>query len=319
VINKIRSNFEWKEREILPRTSVLICTYNRGPLIDKTLFALIKLQSIKPDQIVVVNGGGRDDCIKFLKKWKLSFPKLKIISTINKNLASSRNIGLLHCSGDIILQTDDDAIPFSDWVEKNIVLHRLYPNVGVLGGPVIDYDGDNYLSAIADSTTFPKFKRSRYVRNVPGVNSSYKKQLIENLGEYDENLFRGEDVDFNWRAILNGWKILFHTDVKVYHRHRTTWYGLFEQHYMYGKAHYLVRNKWNNMYSHYPMKIDSIRKIIKWIASWTFIPFIDAIKKARHVERYNNGFEVLTIFMINISNRVGSYKQKKINRLDKTC
>ena len=34
------------------------------------------------------------------------FTPLKIINTKNKNLASSRNIGLKECHGDIIIQTD---------------------------------------------------------------------------------------------------------------------------------------------------------------------------------------------------------------------
>ena len=92
--------------------SVFICTYNRGNLIDGTLCAVIERQTRKPDEIVVVNGGGINDCHATIVKWQKLFPTLREIKTKNVNLATSRNIGLSQCKGDIILQTDDDAEPF---------------------------------------------------------------------------------------------------------------------------------------------------------------------------------------------------------------
>ena len=191
------------------------------------------------------------------------FSCLKIITTNNKNLANSRNIGLPHCSGDIILQTDDDARPFPDWIEKTIKFHLIYPNCGAIGGRVIDNRNKNFLFRIADATTFPSHNKIKSVRSIAGVNSSYKREVIDKVGEYDETLFRGEDVDYNWRLKLNGWYILYHPEIKVKHIHRSTWRSLFYQHFMYGRAYYLVRKKWPEMYSHYPHKITSIPKIFK--------------------------------------------------------
>ena len=101
------------------------------------------------------------------------------------------------------------------------------------------------------------------MRNIPGVNISYKKKAIESIGDYDISLFRGEDVDYNWRLIQKGWDILFIPEIKVIHIHRPTWRGLFFQHYMYGRAYYLVRKKWTNMYCTFPMQNNSIKAILK--------------------------------------------------------
>jgi len=245
-----------------------------------------------------------------LKKWQKQFSQLKIINTENKNLAASRNIGIPHCSGDIILQTDDDARPFSNWVETMVETHKQFPNVGVIGGNVIDGSPKSFLASISDAITFPQYDSIKSVRSVPGVNSSYKKEVIKQVGEYDESLFRGEDVDYNWRVKLNGWDILFIPKIKVTHIHRPTWIGLFEQHFMYGRAHYLVRSKWPKMYSHYPIKIYSPKDLIKWFASWTITPFIDAFIKGSRINNSKNGFDVLILFFVNLSNRVGSFYQK---------
>ena len=184
-------------------------------------------QTIKPDEIIIVNGGGDNDCQKTLEKWELKFHSMKIIKTNNINLAANRNIGLPYCSGDIILQTDDDARPLPNWIEKMVKAHKKYPEAGVIGGDVIDASGNSFLSNIADVSTFPHHNSICEVRNVPGVNSSYKREVIEQVGEYDENLFRGEDVDYNWRAILQGWKVLHIPEIMVVHVNRATWQGLF--------------------------------------------------------------------------------------------
>ena len=205
------------------KISVFICTYNRGELISGTLQSIINNQRRKPDEIIIVNGGGEKDCREVLDKWKKVFTPLKIINTKNKNLASSRNIGLKECHGDIIIQTDDDARPFPDWIENMVKAHLKYPNCGVIGGRVIDASKRTFLSKIADISTFPSYSTVKRVRSVPGVNSSYKKEVMNIVGKYDEKLFRGEDVDYNWRVKLIGWDILYHPEIKVKHIHRPTW------------------------------------------------------------------------------------------------
>ena len=64
------------------KTTVFICTYNRGNLINGTLEALINNQTRNPNEIIVVNGGGENDCQKTLGKWQKEFFSLKIIKCV---------------------------------------------------------------------------------------------------------------------------------------------------------------------------------------------------------------------------------------------
>ncbi len=269
--------------------SVFICTYNRGALIDGTLNAIIKRQTLLPDEIVVVNGGGENDCSAILQKWRQEFPALREIKTENINLATSRNIGLPQCNGDLIIQTDDDAEPFPDWIERLVEEHKRHPEAGVIGGNVVDASGKGLLFKIADATTFTHFAGTAYVetRTVPGVNSSYKREVIAAVGDYDTTMFRGEDVDYNWRCIKAGYKVLSFPDIKVYHHHRATWKGLYNQHFMYGRAYLLVRRKWRDMYCNYPHRISSLRDLAK-LAYFCVIPFFDQAHKLKYVQGFWN-------------------------------
>ena len=66
----------------------------------------------------------------------------KLIKTANRNLAASRNVGLPHCTGDIIAMTDDDAKVFPDWVTAMKRAHRAHPEAGAVGGPVLGTNPD---------------------------------------------------------------------------------------------------------------------------------------------------------------------------------
>ncbi|WP_288955303.1 glycosyltransferase [uncultured Polaribacter sp.] len=295
------------------KTTVFICTYNRGNLINNTLKGIIENQSLLPEEIVVVNGGGENDCSETLDYWKTKFKGLREIKTQNVNLANSRNIGLPQCTGDLIIQTDDDAVPFPDWIELLVKAHSKYPNAGVIGGEVVDASGDSLLFKVADATTFPHYDKMVEVRSVPGVNSSYRKEVIAKVGSYDTTLFRGEDVDYNWRAIQLGYKVLYFPNIKVYHHHRASWKGLFNQHYMYGRAYYLVRKKWQNMYCAYPRKIDSTKMFLKGIYYWVQ-PFFDGASKLKYIDGFFNQLKAYPIIIaIQYRWRKGVLDQKNHN------
>ncbi len=239
--------------------SILICTWNRGSLIHETLQSIIENSDYKADEIIIVNGGGEKDCSTTLKYWKDRCPYLREIKTKNINLANSRNVGLQEVKGEIVLMTDDDARVFPDWIRRMKETHERYPEAGVIGGEVVDASGSSFLNHIADVTTFPRYEEVKVVRHVPGVNCSFKRAVIEQIGKQDISLFRGEDVDYTWRAQRKGWKVLYDPAIKVYHVHRPTWRGLFHQHHMYGRAYYRVRKKWQDMYCAYPRNLNTPR------------------------------------------------------------
>src|SRR5690349_13160325 len=114
--------------------SVLICTYNRPELLEKCLRALIEDTLEKPDQVVIVNGGDEnaDNVVRgFINNDQV---KVKLVKTVNKNLAANRNVGLPHCTGNIIAMTDDDAKVFPDWITQMKRAHQEHPEAGAVGG-----------------------------------------------------------------------------------------------------------------------------------------------------------------------------------------
>ncbi len=268
--------------------SVLLCTCNRHELLARSLPALIERTESKPDEIVVVNGGDEraDEVVNSYTSDHRT--RVKLIRTVNKNLAASRNVGLAHCEGDIIAMTDDDAEVFPNWVTLLKQIHAEHPEAGGVGGAVIGSDSDSVISRVADQVTFPNFLTARTVRTLPGVNVSYKRQAMEKAGLQDESLFRGEDVDYNWRLQKLGWTIWYDPRVRVRHHHRPTLRALLNQHYMYGRAYYLVRRKWREMYCVYPHSFRRPKdffKLANFFAGIFYEPLVNAARMKRPTDR----------------------------------
>jgi GT2 family glycosyltransferase len=259
--------------------SGLICTYNRHELLAGSLAALVDGTTEKPDQVIVVNGG--DERADWVVEGFMGWPgiEVKLIKTVNRNLAASRNVGLPYCTGDIIAMTDDDAEVLPDWVMQMKRAHRERPEAGAVGGPVLGTNKDSLVGKVADLITFPTWPEPCYVRTLPGVNISYKREVVEQVGFQDETLFRGEDVDYNWRVQQLGYKIYFDPYTKVYHYHRPILRSFLNQHYMYGRAYYLVRRKWPEMYCIYPhglRRSKDILKALNFVAGLFYQPFLSA-------------------------------------------
>ncbi|HEX2269609.1 MAG TPA: glycosyltransferase [Pyrinomonadaceae bacterium] len=257
--------------------SVLLCTYNRPELLAHALESLVEYSEEKPDQIVVVNGGDeRADRLVESFMTARDGVEVILIKTINRNSACSRNVGLPHCRGDIIAMTDDDARVFPDWIRLMKQVHREHPEAGAVGGPVIGINTDSLVGQVADLISFPNWPAPQYVRTIPTVNISYKREVIDAVGPMDEVLFCGEDVDYNWRVQQLGYKVYFDPRIKVYHQHRPTLKAFLNQHYRYGRGYYLVRRKWREMYCVYPHRIRGIRDVLKagnFVAGLLYQPF----------------------------------------------
>lgn len=259
--------------------SVLICTYNRPELLNAALDALVNRTFEQPDKIVIVNGGD-ERADRVVESFRDCGVPIELVKTVNKNLAASRNVGLPHCTGDIVAMTDDDAEVFPDWVTQMKRVHREHPEAGAVGGQVIGTESNSLVVKVADLVTFPAWSEPGYIRTLPGVNISYKRAALELVGPQDESFYRGgEDVDFNWRVKQAGYEIYFDPSIKVHHHHRPTLKGLFHQHYMYGRAYYLVRLKWPAMHSVYPHRLRSVKdflKMVNFLASMLYQPFLSA-------------------------------------------
>ena len=117
------------------KTSVIIPTYNRPQDLTNCMQSILS-QSVKPDEIIVVDDG---DLPGFPLLNECKGAGIRCIfhkKNIKKNIrgpAASRNAGVKLSFGEIIFFLDDDVKLFPDYIEKILKVYEL-DQKSIIGG-----------------------------------------------------------------------------------------------------------------------------------------------------------------------------------------
>lgn len=210
--------------------SVLICTYNRAPLLQQTLETLQR--ATPPDdcavELIVVDNNSSDHTREVVQRAAAAGPfSVRYLVERQQGKGFALNSGLALTQGDVIALTDDDVLPAVDWLVRIVTNFRSQDAVFVFGkvlprwevppppemltlrardiwGPLalIDY-GDQ--PVIYDAQSFGK-------KRLPvGANLAIRREAIErvggwrtDLGRVDNTLIAGEDRELCVRLYRSG-------------------------------------------------------------------------------------------------------------------
>jgi len=259
---------------LAPRLSVLLATVNRAALLDRTLYHLLHGGDERPDEIVVVNGG-RDGTAEVVARYHASGANVRLVDVPNTGLSNARNAGYPQCGGEIVATLDDDVIVAADWARRIKAAHIAYPHAGGIGGRTLNefphalvarFEQARAFDVRADGTDGAD--GARPVRTVAGVNMSYKRVVMEEVGLFDTALTSGEDVDYNWRVARAGYPILYDPSIVLTHHNRTRVRPMLRQQFWYGRGYFGTRRKWPDLPSQPPR---GLRGWKNWVKTLLFV------------------------------------------------
>jgi GT2 family glycosyltransferase len=236
----------FSERGPWPAVSVVVCTHNGEATLDECLARVTRLDY--PDyEVIVVNDGASQECAAIARSHDAV-----LIETEHRGLGHARNIGIDAARGEIVAFLDDDAYPDSDWLHYVAALLRANGHAGV-GGPNIPPEDDGFVAecvAAAPGGPIHVLVSDREAEHVPGCNMAFRKDVLEEVGGFDER-FRvaGDDVDVCWRLQKAGQTLGFSAGAVVMHRRRDSIRRYLRQQYGYGKAEALLERKWPTHYN----------------------------------------------------------------------
>ena len=221
-----------------PRFSVVIPTYERCETVLRTVAALAN-QSLGDFEVVVVDDGSRDGTAAALREHETPFP-LTVVAQENQGAAAARNAGAKVGESDFLLFLDDDMRADPSLLAEHERSH-LEGADAVMGDLPIDPSSPRNM--LSWGVGF--WARSRCERlSEPGVEVrlddlltgqiSIPRALYDELGGFDvgftrDGLFGGEDIDFGYRLLSAGKKVVFNPQAITY------------QYYDIGPADYLKR------------------------------------------------------------------------------
>ena len=216
--------------------SFIIPTFNSGRTLGKCLES-IKDQDVKKE-VLVVDGGSTDSTQNIARK-----SGAKLIIEKKKGIAPARNAGLSHAKGNYIAFVDSDVVLPKGWAKKAIELLGKDSKTAAVGGPGIGTD-NSLVSLALDALLFGKGShvKKRFVNSLATMDAVYKRDAIRGM-KFDEDMFAGEDPEFNFRLRKRGFRLLYDRDLWVHHHHPTGLGGMLRKWYNYGKSYPLLGSK----------------------------------------------------------------------------
>ena len=198
--------------------TAVVVTYNRKELLIRCIEHL-RRQSIKLDNIIVVNNGSTDGTAE----WLDSQADLEVIHQENVGGSGGFYRGIQHAyenGYDWIWCMDDDVFPEPDCLEE--LLKQRDENVGILC-PLRKQNGNVFVTEIRRfnltnpfkslhvETLRPEDMKDKDFIDIEGIafeGPIIKREVVERIGLPNKELFLlYDDSDYGYRAVLAGYQI----------------------------------------------------------------------------------------------------------------
>jgi glycosyltransferase involved in cell wall biosynthesis/radical SAM superfamily enzyme YgiQ (UPF0313 family) len=238
--------------ESSPKLSVVLTTYNRPNLLEKTLAGFISQTAPKEDfEVIVIDDGSQPPVKDVADKFRSSI-NIRYIYQQNSGLAAARNKGIKAAKGRLVLFSDDDDVPSPELIAEHLRSHGENPDqrVAVLGH--LDWHQDlqvtplmHYVSRVGgEYFCYNRLEHDKFyeVWKWWGGLVSAKLSLLKSLeGPFDERLrFGYEDTELVCRLMPKGVRILYNANAKSFILRPIDFESFCKRRVMQGRALYVV-------------------------------------------------------------------------------
>jgi GT2 family glycosyltransferase len=221
--------------------SVIVPCRNGAATLAETLQSIARQEWHRPWELILIDNGSTDNSAAIFQEFAASHPELptRLIDASDRpGKARALNLAIPQARGNAILLVDADDVVAPGWLaamgaaldESDLVAAAT--DYRPLNAPwVLEY-------RIPDPDDRERLQEtySFYYQSLPYVSGhcmGFTRRLFEALGGFDETYAVGDDVDFSFRAQLEGFPIRSVPDAVVYYRLRDTLTGIRRQAHLY--------------------------------------------------------------------------------------
>ncbi|MDF2592195.1 MAG: glycosyltransferase family 2 protein [Clostridia bacterium] len=221
--------------------SIVIATRNEEDFIGSCLETLENQEFNRAKyEIIIIDGLSEDSTINIITEKQKIYSNIVLLSNPKKIAASAFNIGIKNSRGNYVFILGAHAEYPSDFIKKSLDSFE-ENHADCIGGRETEKSKSKLgeVFAAVRNTAFGGglspyrySDKKQYVKTV--AFGCYKKEALERVGGFDEDLIRNQDNDLNKRILQSGGKILFDPEIRFYYFSRDSLKGIFRQLFGYG-------------------------------------------------------------------------------------
>jgi glycosyltransferase involved in cell wall biosynthesis len=234
--------------------SVIVPCYNEQDTI-RLLLSAIYGQTYPRQQleVVIADGLSGDNTRPEIHEFQLAHPGLtvRVIDNPRRIIPAGLNRAIAASKGEIFVRLDAHSMPSEDYIQRSVEAIESGKGDNVGGVWEIQAGGDGWQArGIAAAAAHPlgvgdaRYRVGGEAQEVDTVPfGTFRRALIERVGEFDDSLLTNEDYEFNTRIRRSGGKVWFDPTIKSKYFARGKLSDLAKQYWRYGywKARMLRR------------------------------------------------------------------------------
>lgn len=225
----------------MPSVSVVIPTLNAGDQLRR-LLELIEGQSLRPDEIVVIDSESDDQTVSIAEKSHLA--KVSSIRRKDFNHGRTRHEALLRTSGEYVCFLTQDAVPANEKYLENLISPMLADaQIALVSGRQLPKSDARRFEQLVREFNYPDHPsvRAKNDLSVYGIKtffasdvcSAYQRDAYLSCGGFAP-VNTNEDMLMAARLIAAGYKVAYEPSAMVYHSHNLSPRQQFERNHAVG-------------------------------------------------------------------------------------
>jgi glycosyltransferase involved in cell wall biosynthesis len=214
----------------LPRAAVIVAVYNGAATLRDCLESLLRLDYPAARwELIVVDNASTDATPAILADYA---GRVQVYHEARRGPAAARNRGVRATRAEVVAFTDADCTVDPAWL-RHLVAPLADPTVGVAGGRILSRRPCNRIEAFGEH--IHDHARAMYEFRPPyaiTMNWASRREVLEAVGRFNEDLLRASDVDCAYRLVTAGWRLAYADAAVIYHRNERTPWGLVHEGYV---------------------------------------------------------------------------------------
>lgn len=201
--------------------TVIVPAYNAEATLAQCLNALVSQKTDVDFEIIVVNDASTDRTAEIAQ----SFAGVRVLENGKLGKSGTRNFGAQNARGGLLLFTDSDCVPSSDWVTE---ITKVFADSAVVGAKGTYSARPTHPIAqfvqIEHEERYDLMAQQTQIDFIDTYSAAYRRGVFLENGGFDMQLTQSmvEDQELSFRLATKGEKMVFVPTARVGHRHPTT-------------------------------------------------------------------------------------------------
>lgn len=220
-----------------PAVSLVTTVRDEAASIDGFLRSVLA-QTRVPDEVVIVDGGSRDDTVARILalRTRITAPRIHVLRAPGANISQGRNIAIARAAGPIVAVTDAGTELAPDWLECIVRPLETDAQLAVSAGFFEPAGATPFERCLAVLITpqLPEIEPERFLPSSRSV--AFRKEWWLRVGGYPEWLRHCEDLVFDLALERAGARFAFAPDARVGWHARPSLGRFFRQYFDYARG-----------------------------------------------------------------------------------